>query len=60
MPYFGVKQQIRALLGCSPICRVQASPHLTKIMLGEHRAVRRVFALEAMRNPLEPGRRLDK
>jgi hypothetical protein len=43
MPYFGVKQQTRALLGCSPICRVQALPHLTKMMLGEHPAIRRVF-----------------
>jgi hypothetical protein len=60
MPHFGVRQQIRALLGCSPICRAQALPHLARIMLGERRAVRRVFALEAMIITLEPGSRLDK
>jgi len=45
MPDFGVKQQIRALLGSSPRCRMQALPHVTKRMLGEHRAMRWVFRL---------------
>jgi hypothetical protein len=44
MPHFGVKQQIRALLGSSPTCQMQALPHLTELMLGERRAMRWVFA----------------
>jgi len=44
MPYLGVKQQIEVLLGSSPTCRRQALPTLTKLMLGEHRAVRWIFA----------------
>jgi hypothetical protein len=44
MPHFGVTQQIRALLGGSPRCHTHALPRLTKRMLGEHRAMRWVFA----------------
>jgi hypothetical protein len=45
MPDFGVKQQIRALLGGSPRCRMHALPHVAKLMLGERRAMRWVFRL---------------
>jgi hypothetical protein len=44
MPHFGAKQQIGALIGSSPRCHMHALPRLANRMLGEHRAMRWVFA----------------